>query len=109
MAFLFVSSRDRARHCLFQENPLDEESLYYNNIPSRLNPRIPIPKRANTQNEANDDGDYSDKFLEQRVAEIDNLEGSGVGKKNSILASLIEPRSRTPLDLIQVCSWPPIS
>jgi hypothetical protein len=89
---------------LTQENPLDEESLYYNNIPSRLNPRIPIPKRANTQNDANDDGDYSDKFLEQRVAEIDNLEGSaGVGKKNSILASLIEPRSRTPLDLIQVC------
>lgn len=71
---------------------MEVDPLYYQNGPSRVNPRIPMTKH---QGEGEDDGVHIGDLLEDPV--IDGPEGS-----QSILASLISDKSlRTPMDLIQ--------
>jgi hypothetical protein len=65
--------------------------MYYNNGPSRINPRIPL-KRSDSN--VDDDVDIGDLLEDEKSSE----------EQKSLISSLIvdTSKTRTPMDLIQV-------
>jgi hypothetical protein len=81
-------------------NSYDAESSYYKNIPSRLNPRMAVPKPKRTSN-LDDKNNYFESSSD--VSILDDSFGLDDGSSNDLLnALLIDKKPRTPMDRIDV-------
>jgi hypothetical protein len=89
------------------QSRLDDDGGYYQNAPSRLNPRMVAPKPMRNANF--DDRNFGGREFYRENSEFEVLDESlGLGNQNNLLASLlIDNKPRTPLDRIDVsCFYP---
>ena len=93
-------------------NPTSLEDRYFENVPSRLNPRMVAPKPLRTSNTSllDEKSSHLGFFTDPAVSDLSVLDDSlRLESSNNLLSSLlIDSKPRTPMDRIDVLIFPSI-